>query len=87
MIDFKQIIPLHYMECNPKRKRLVRLGCAALALTLAMGSVSFLRGWAAEDDACISESSCSDFFFVKMASTHPPFSNSNTSKPSFTFFS
>ena len=56
MIDFKQIIPLHYMECNPKRKRLVRLGCAALALTLAMGSVSFLRGWAAEDDAAVSGS-------------------------------
>ena len=56
MIDFKQIIPLHYMECNPKRKRLVRLGCAALALTLAVGSVSFLRGWAAEDDAAVSGS-------------------------------
>ena len=56
MIDFKQIIPLHYMECNPKRKRFVRLGCAALAVALAVGSVSFLRGWAAEDDAAVSGS-------------------------------
>ena len=56
MIDFKQIILFHYMECNPKRKRLVRLGCAALALTLAVGSVPFLRCWAAEDDAAVSGS-------------------------------
>ncbi|MBQ9901369.1 MAG: Ig-like domain-containing protein [Clostridia bacterium] len=56
MIDFKQIIPFHYMECNPKRKRFVRLGCAALAVALAVGSVSFLRVWAAEDDAAVSGS-------------------------------
>ena len=56
MIDFKQIIPLHYMECNPKRKRFVRLGCAALAVALAVGSVPFLRGWAAEEEAAVSGS-------------------------------
>lgn len=51
MIDFKQILPARYRKCNPKRKRLVRLGCAALALALAVGSVPFLRGWAAEETA------------------------------------
>ena len=56
MIDFKQILSARYRKCNPKRKRLVRLGCAALALALAVGSVPFLRGWAAEEEAAVSGS-------------------------------
>ena len=56
MIDFKQILPARYSNRSPQRKRFVRLGCAALALALAVGSVPFLRGWAAEEEAAVSGS-------------------------------
>ena len=41
------------MKCIEKlmSKNLLRFGCAALAVMLAVGSVSFLRGFAAEDGA------------------------------------
>ena len=43
-------------KLKPKQKRLVRLGCAALAVMLAVGSVPFLRGFAAEEEASVSGS-------------------------------
>ena len=43
-------------KLKPKQKRLVRLGCAALAAMLAAGSVPFLRGFAAEEEASVSGS-------------------------------
>ena len=55
MKDFKkiigQIVPLHCEGNHPKLKRLFRLGCAALALALAVGTVPFLRGLASEEEA------------------------------------
>ena len=55
MKDFKQIIgnviPLRRKKFNPKQRNLVKLGCAALALTLAVGTVPFLRGLASEEEA------------------------------------
>ena len=41
-------LPRH-SRLNPKQKLLLHLGCAALAVMLAVGSVSFLRGIAAEN--------------------------------------
>ena len=43
-------------KLKPKQKRLVRLGCAALAVMLTVGSVPFLRGFAAEEEASVSGS-------------------------------
>ena len=55
MKDFKQIIgnviPLRRKKFNPKQRNLVKLGCAALALALAVGKVPFLRGLASEEEA------------------------------------
>ena len=55
MKDFKkiigQIVPLRCEGNHPKLKRLFRLGCAALALALAVGTVPFLRGLASEEEA------------------------------------
>ena len=45
----QKLNPLRHFK--PKQKQLVRLGCAALALTLAVGKVPFLRGLASEEEA------------------------------------
>ena len=42
---FHSIKPL-----KPQQKQLVRLGCASLAVVLAVGAVPFLRGFAAEGE-------------------------------------
>ena len=46
-----QSVPPRYTGNHPKRKQLLRLGCAALALALAVGKVPFLRGLASEEEA------------------------------------
>lgn len=60
MKDFKQIIgnviPLRRKKFNPKQRNLVKLGCAVMALALAVGTVPFLRGWAANEQAVVSDS-------------------------------
>ena len=48
---FVQVIPARYSKMKPKQKRLLRLSCAALAVMLAVGTVPFLRSFAAEDGA------------------------------------
>ena len=48
-------LPRH-SRLNPKQKLLLHLGCAALAVMLAVGSVPFLRGFAAEEEASVSGS-------------------------------
>ena len=50
----QKLNPLRHFK--PKQKRLFRLGCAALALALAVGTVPFLRGWAANEQAVVSDS-------------------------------
>ncbi len=42
-------LPARFRLLKPKQKRLVRLGCAALALTLSVGAVSFLTTRASDD--------------------------------------
>ena len=49
----QKLNPLRHFK--PKQKQLFRLGCAALALALAVGTVPFLRGWAANEQAVVSE--------------------------------
>ena len=44
-------VPPCYKKRKPKHKQLLRLGCAALALTLTVGTVPFLLSHAAEGDA------------------------------------
>lgn len=51
-----QSIPFYRKKRKPEQKRLIRFGCAALALTLAVGTVPFLRGFAAEKEAAVSAS-------------------------------
>ena len=46
-----QVVPPSLQELKSKPKQLLRLGCAALAVVLAAGSVPFLRGFAAEEGA------------------------------------
>ncbi len=48
---FVQVIPARYSKMKPKQKQLLRLSCAALAVMLAVGTVPFLRSFAAEDGA------------------------------------
>ena len=50
----QKLNPLRHFK--PKQKQLFRLGCAALALALAVGTVPFLRGWAANEQAVVSDS-------------------------------
>ena len=50
----QKLNPLRHFK--PKQKRLFRLGCAALAVVLAVGTVPFLRGWAANEQAVVSDS-------------------------------
>ena len=45
-----------FRKRKPEQKRLIRLGCAVLALTMAVGTVPFLRGFAAEEEAAVSAS-------------------------------
>ena len=44
----KWIAPLHSIKVNPRQKGLIKIGCAALALTLTVGTVPFLMSHAAE---------------------------------------
>ena len=50
----QKLNPLRHFK--PKQKQLVRLGCAALVLTLVLGEIPFLRGWAANEQAVVSDS-------------------------------
>ena len=50
----QKLNPLRHFKA--KQKQLVRLGCAALALTLVLGEIPFLRGWAANEQAVVSDS-------------------------------
>lgn len=51
----KWIVPLHSRKINPRQKSLIKIGCAALALTLTVGTVPFLMSHAAEG-AAVSDS-------------------------------
>ena len=45
-----------YKKRKPEHKQFIRIGCAALALTLAIGTVPFMRSFAAEEEAAVSGS-------------------------------
>ena len=50
----KWIAPLHSRKIKPRQKQLVRIGCAALALTMTVGAVPFLMSHASEGEAVTS---------------------------------
>ena len=77
-------LPARFRLLKPKQKRLVRLGCAALALTLSVGAVSFLTTRASDDVVTNSDVNVSDVNVVTKSDAEKSMFFSRSAEPKLT---
>ena len=52
----RELAPLRSRKLKPKQKQLLKIGCVALAMSLTLGAVPFLKGHASEADDTVTRS-------------------------------